>query len=165
MLYPAELPRPVDGGRGGIRTHGRRDRLGFQDRCLRPLGHPSGSNPAPDHVDRCAGSAVTIYHESVLQSIRPNRPSDPLELRCGKHPSVEPGKGVFHGRKRQRLAREDRVLELSQPLHRTVVLAEDAFDSRSPPRSMMICDPGRPVTAEERDERVRSRRPVLSCRR
>ena len=30
------------GGGGGIRTHGRLRDNGFQDRHLRPLGHPSG---------------------------------------------------------------------------------------------------------------------------
>lgn len=37
---------------------------GFQDRCLRPLGHPSGEATRRRlRVDR-AGSAVTMYHES-----------------------------------------------------------------------------------------------------
>src|SRR6476660_8900381 len=31
----------VSGGWGGIRTHGRLHVAGFQDRCLKPLGHPS----------------------------------------------------------------------------------------------------------------------------
>src|ERR1043165_5629867 len=31
------------GGWGGIRTHGRFHVAGFQDRCLKPLGHPSTS--------------------------------------------------------------------------------------------------------------------------
>ena len=29
------------GGRGEIRTHGEFPHGGFQDRCLKPLGHPS----------------------------------------------------------------------------------------------------------------------------
>ena len=35
------LFRVVAGGWGGIRTHGRLHVAGFQDRCLKPLGHPS----------------------------------------------------------------------------------------------------------------------------
>jgi hypothetical protein len=32
----------IYGGRGGIRTHeGAEPPAGFQDRCLKPLGHPS----------------------------------------------------------------------------------------------------------------------------
>src|SRR3954451_24936204 len=31
----------ANGGWGGIRTHGRLHVAGFQDRCLKPLGHPS----------------------------------------------------------------------------------------------------------------------------
>ena len=31
----------ASGGWGGIRTHGELPHGGFQDRCLKPLGHPS----------------------------------------------------------------------------------------------------------------------------
>lgn len=34
------------GGWGGIRTHGRLHVAGFQDRCLKPLGHPSAFKTA-----------------------------------------------------------------------------------------------------------------------
>ena len=35
------LGRATDGGGGGIRTHGGLPHVGFQDRCIRPLCHPS----------------------------------------------------------------------------------------------------------------------------
>jgi hypothetical protein len=35
-----------NGGQGGIRTHGELPHAGFQDRCLKPLGHLSaGGSP------------------------------------------------------------------------------------------------------------------------
>ena len=34
-----------NGGRGGIRTHGASPHAGFQDRCNRPLCHPSQKSP------------------------------------------------------------------------------------------------------------------------
>src|SRR6185437_1514326 len=45
------------GGWGGIRTHGRLHVAGFQDRCLKPLGHPSVwsisvSRPEPSRARR-----------------------------------------------------------------------------------------------------------------
>src|SRR3954452_3632483 len=54
MYHPRLVPRPMfdkaarhsaeePGGWGGIRTHGRLHVAGFEDRCLKPLGHPSTS--------------------------------------------------------------------------------------------------------------------------
>lgn len=41
-FHPKSLPYKINGGRGGIRTHGPRKRVtGFQDQLLKPLGHPS----------------------------------------------------------------------------------------------------------------------------
>ena len=41
--FVAEMQAVRDtGGRGGIRTHGCLHIAGFQDRCIRPLCHPSG---------------------------------------------------------------------------------------------------------------------------
>ncbi len=43
---PRTLVIDISGGGGGIRTHETRiGPNGFQDRLLRPLGHPSGSVP------------------------------------------------------------------------------------------------------------------------
>ena len=44
LAFYDEKPRRasrIAGGWGGIRTHGRLHVAGFQDRCLKPLGHPS----------------------------------------------------------------------------------------------------------------------------
>jgi hypothetical protein len=39
--FEAPVSSKISGG-GGIRTHEGRSPAGFQDRCLQPLGHPSG---------------------------------------------------------------------------------------------------------------------------
>jgi hypothetical protein len=46
-----ERARARTGGRGEIRTHeGAKPPAGFQDRCLKPLGHPSGAVKSSTYV-------------------------------------------------------------------------------------------------------------------
>ena len=40
-LEPEVRNKRESGGEGGIRTHGELPHAGFQDRCIRPLCHPS----------------------------------------------------------------------------------------------------------------------------
>src|SRR6185437_3867721 len=48
VLQTYEKFLSLAGGWGGIRTHGRLHVAGFQDRCLKQLGHPSVSSTAFD---------------------------------------------------------------------------------------------------------------------
>src|SRR3954467_15159764 len=94
MYHPRLVPRPMfdkaarhsaeePGGWGGIRTHGRLHVAGFQDRCLKPLGHPSSEgfclSPAEPSCARRAvnqagrkrvlRSSLGCIEESVLGTI------------------------------------------------------------------------------------------------
>ena len=48
------------GGGGGIRTHGALRHAGFQDRCIRPLCHPSNS-PVHNKLGRTSNSTLFVY--------------------------------------------------------------------------------------------------------
>lgn len=63
----AGFSRRLDGGRGGIRTHGWSPIDGFQDRCIQPLCHPSCMN----FQDRCTQSLSTTPEGRPLY--RPSR--------------------------------------------------------------------------------------------
>ena len=66
----AELLEVIIGGWGGIRTHEELPPAGFQDRCLKPLGHPSAARdhrlqpdaarPARSQQERAVGVAQLI---------------------------------------------------------------------------------------------------------
>ncbi len=47
------------GGGGGIRTHGELPHAGFQDRCLKPLGHPSVSRPTSLYLSKRCPTRAT----------------------------------------------------------------------------------------------------------
>jgi hypothetical protein len=57
---PMVLLLSCKGGGSGIRTHGNAERyVGFQDQCLKPLGHPS----------RWFGQVSAVYHRPPARSI------------------------------------------------------------------------------------------------
>ena len=71
-------PHTLTGGRGGIRTPEGSHPGGFQDRCLRPLGHPSttptGGRKSDEQVSvlataqrRKVGAALRIDQQSRLK--------------------------------------------------------------------------------------------------
>lgn len=62
-------------GRGGIRTPaGRKAQAGFQDRCNRPLCHPSPSQRMAERsADNCVGMARTTAKFRTAAANRPSR--------------------------------------------------------------------------------------------
>ena len=74
------------GGWGGIRTHeGLLTPAGFQDRCLKPLGHPSGraatSNEPPFRLARPRAARASADRETVASPIARWR-APQTRLRC-----------------------------------------------------------------------------------
>ena len=68
----AVVKRPLVGGEsgwGGIRTHGRLPYAGFQDQCLRPLGHPSGNVFSKTQINRSGSS--TPCHAATSPLLTP----------------------------------------------------------------------------------------------
>ncbi len=53
---PPQVRITCKGGGSGIRTHGNLRYDGFQDRCLKPLGHPSRVRGSP------SSSQTAVYH-------------------------------------------------------------------------------------------------------
>ena len=85
----------MPGGRGGIRTHGCFHIAGFQDRCIRPLCHPSGKKQI-------------IQEDSVLELLCPA--SGPVQKGTFCCPKRKAGtkKGMGHVNKTGRVVVENR---------------------------------------------------------